>query len=141
VTYATLNRDKSSLANEITGVLLGNYATVAALARQYGFEYYFFWPPHISKGKKILTSEEEVLKRAQAAGLQEFLGAVYEQMETRMNPANPEYSHFFSLVDVFDDDKTLVWLDHAHTTPDGNERIAQRMLQVIDRRSDSNFQP
>ena len=126
-----MNIDRTSLAEAIAGTYLSNYQAVAALAQRYGFEYYFFWPPHISSGKKSLTSEEEGLKHALDPALQRLYDAVYQTMETRINP---QYTNLFSLTDTFDDCTSLIWIDDSHTTPVGNEMIAQRMLRVIEAR-------
>jgi lysophospholipase L1-like esterase len=131
VTYETMKIDPISLANAITGTYLSNYQTVDALARRYGFEYYFFWPPHLSKGKKALTGEEEVLKRAMDPALQRLFDAVYETTEKHVNR---EYKNLFSITDVFDQCKSLIWLDDGHTTPVGNQIIAARMLRIISER-------
>jgi hypothetical protein len=128
LTYETMNVDKGSLAKALTATYLSNYKTVAALAQRYGFEYYFFWPSHISSGKKSLTIEEEVLKRAADPSLLTLYEATYQALEPRFNA---DYSNLFRLTDVFDDCKSLIWLDDFHTTPVGNEMIAQRMMRVM----------
>jgi phospholipase/lecithinase/hemolysin len=128
VTYETMNIDRMSLADSITAAYLNNYRTVDALARQYGFAYYFFWPPHVSKGNKSLTPEEDVQKRAVDPALQGLFDGVYESIERHMNR---EYTNLFSATDVFDQCKSLIWLDDSHPTPTGNQMIAERMLRVI----------
>jgi hypothetical protein len=129
VTYESMNVNRADLANSISATYLSQYETVSAIAQRYGFEAYFFWPAHISSGKKVLTSEEETLKGAVDPPLMRLYGAVYQAMEPRFNS---HYKNLIPITDVFDDYKPLIWLDDSHTTPVGNEMIAQRMLSSID---------
>lgn len=128
VTYETMNVDMASLADAITGTYLTNYETVAALAQRYGFEYYFFWPPHVSSGQKPLTHEEVRSKHALDPALQRLHAAVYRAVESHIGL---QYENLLSVTDVFDDCRQLVWLDESHTTPEGNEMIAERMSRDI----------
>jgi hypothetical protein len=129
VTYETMKVDRMALANAITETYLSNYRVVDALARSGGFTYYFFWPAHLSNGKKALTQEERDLKGAVDPALQRLFDAVYEIAETYVG--REEYRNLFSLTDVFDERESLIWLDDAHTTQVGNQLIAERMLRVI----------
>lgn len=131
VTYETMKVDRMSLANAITENYLSNYRAVDALARSSGFTYYFFWPAHLSKGRKALTQEEQDLKAAVDPALLRLFDAVYRMAETHVGR---EYSNLFSLTDIFDQRESLIWLDDAHTTPVGNQLIAERMLRVISER-------
>jgi lysophospholipase L1-like esterase len=127
LTYDTMGVDANRLTNSIVRTYLSNYQIVATLAQKYGFEYYFFWPPYISIGKKPLTSEEEGLKRAVDPALEKLYQSVYQTME----PLVPRYKNCHSMTDTFDDYGSLLWLDDTHVTPAGNQLIAQKMLQVI----------
>jgi lysophospholipase L1-like esterase len=116
------------LSHSITDVYLGNYRAVEALAREYGFSFYYFWPPHLSKGKKALTNEEQAFKQELDPALLRLFDEVYATVEARVSP---EYTHLFVLSDLFDRCESLIWIDDVHTTPVGNQMIAERMLQVI----------
>jgi hypothetical protein len=135
VTYETMNVDRDALTEAIVRTYIGNYETVTALAHQYGFDGYFFWPPHISSGNKTLTAEEERLKRGVDPALQRLYDAVNRVVAMRIIP---HYTRVYSMRDVFDDCTRLLWLDDAHTTPVGNQLIAERMVKVIgyERRAD-----
>lgn len=134
VTYETMHVDRTVLANGIARTYLVNYATVAALAERNGFEFYFFWPPHVSSGQKALTSEELRAKDALDPALRRLHDSVYQAIEMRQH----DYPNLLSITNVFDECETHVWLDETHTTPEGNQMIAQRMLQLISSRHASN---
>jgi len=127
VTYETMKIDQKVLTDAIVETYLSNYELVSALARKYSFDYYFFWPPCISRGNKVLTSEEETLKRGLDAALERLYHSVYDTMGPRI----PQHTNLYSMTDVFDDYEPLLWLDDVHVTPEGNQLVAERMLQVI----------
>jgi lysophospholipase L1-like esterase len=134
LTYETMGIDRAALADGVVQTYLDNYNLVDALAHQYGFKYAFFWPAHISAGKKHLTEEEGVLKRAVDPSLAKLYASVYHTMESRI----PRHENLHSMTPIFDGHDSLIWLDDAHVTPAGNELIADGMLRAIDRRGASN---
>jgi lysophospholipase L1-like esterase len=128
VTYETMKIDRTALADSIADTYLNNYHTVDGLARRYGFAFYYFWPPTLSKGKKPLTGEEIVLTRRTDPALHRLVDAVYATMDARIGP---QYQNLFSITDLFDQCTSLIWLDDNHTTPVGNKMIAERMLRAM----------
>ena len=62
VIYESMGIDVAKLSDSIVQDYLQNYKIVSALARKYGFKYFFFLPPIISLGIKPLTSEEKKMK-------------------------------------------------------------------------------
>jgi hypothetical protein len=123
-TYVTMNVDANVLADGIIRTYLNNQQVVAALAQQYRFEHHFFWSPHILLGNKRLTGEEDSLKRALDPDLKKLYGLLYGAVQKHDLPG-------YSLTDVFDDCESLIWIDDAHSTAAGNEKIAQRILRQI----------
>src|SRR5262249_12276351 len=81
MTYETLGVDRGMLTEAILRTYLGNYTIVDALSQKYGFTYVFFWPPHILAGKKILTPDEEALKRNLEPALARLYQSVYQTIE------------------------------------------------------------
>lgn len=127
-TYETMQVDLKTLTESVTTKYLTNYETVSALAEKHGFDYYVFWPAHLTSTKKPLTSEEQALKHAVEPGLEKLYESVYQAMQPSVIS---RYKHLYSITDIFDKTQSLIWLDATHVTPPGNEMIAQRMLQVI----------
>src|SRR5262245_31617205 len=127
LTYESAGIQADKLSKAIGQTYLGNYEIVRSIAQKFGFDYFFFWPPYISVGKKVLTDEEKTLLRGLDPSLVKLSNSVYESME----PLIPTYDNFYSLTDVFDSQQSLIWLDDAHVTPVGNSVIAERIGQVI----------
>jgi hypothetical protein len=100
---------------------------VDALAHEYHFKYFFFWPPYISISHKPLKGEEEKLK----SGIDPALDKLYHSVYRAIEPLALEYANLYYMAKIFDEYEPLVWLDDAHVTPEGNRLIAQKMLQVI----------
>ena len=116
------------LAEEMMKAYLGNYQITGALARDYGFDYYFFLQPHPAVGEKSLTNEEQAIKNRMDPVLGELAMAFYGKVAS----VGPELEHFRNLADLFDDQGKLIWIDEVgHITPEGNRLVAQAMLEVI----------
>src|SRR5262249_45125961 len=107
VTYETLGVDRRMLTAAILRTYLGNYTIVDALSQKYGFTYVFFWPPHILAGKKLLTADEEALKR----NLEPALARLYQSVHQTIESLAPQYEHLRLIPSIFDGYEPLVWLD------------------------------
>ena len=118
------------LSHAVAQRYFGNYATVNALARQYGFHYMFFFQPIISLGNKPLTNEEQTMKRRwerDEPAYSALCAATY-----RAAVESPAYPHFHDLTHLFDGDESLLWIDEFHVTPVGNQIVAKAMLDKIE---------
>jgi hypothetical protein len=133
-TYESMGIDAAALSAAIVQRYLGNYKIVDALAREYGFKYFFFWPPYISIGQKPLKKEEKNLK----GGVDPALDKLYHSVYRAIEPLTLEYESLYYMGKIFDKYEPLVWLDDAHVTPEGNHLIAQKMLEIITARSTVN---
>jgi hypothetical protein len=133
VTYESMGIDVATLSDLIAQDYFGNYKIVSALAQEYGFKYFFFLPPTISRGNKPLTPEEQEMKRRteSEAALHKLSTAVYHAVEKESS----KYQNLYSMVHIFDRYDSLMWIDGGHATPIGNQLIAERMLTVIQARS------
>jgi len=131
LTYESAGVDRGKLSQEIVQTYLENCDIVRSMAQKHGFDYFFFWPPHISVGKKALTDEEKALLRGIDPSLQKLTDSVYASME----PLIPKYDNFYPLTDTFDNQQSLIWLDDTHVTPVGNRLLAEKMTQVIKSKS------
>ena len=133
ITYESMGIDVTQLSDLIVQEYLGYYKIVSALAQEYGFKYFFFLPPRIAVGNKPLTPEEQEMKHnieAQVA-LYKLLVAVYHALERE----SAKYQNLYSLVHIFDQYASLMWIDPAHTTPVGNQVVAKSMLDIIQARA------
>lgn len=132
VTYESTGIDAAELSDAIVQQYLGNDKIVSALAQQYGFKYFFFVPPAIFLGNKSLTPEEQAMKRTGIeAAFSRLSTAVYQSLERE----STKDQNLYSLVHIFDDYDSLLWIEATHVTPIGNQLIAARMLDVIQARS------
>jgi hypothetical protein len=130
-TYESMHLDRDTLARAVEDAYLANYRAVDALAAEYGFDYYFFWPPHLTKGHKRLTPEEVALGKAVDPALRRLHDSVYSLIDRRIGSHDATYRHLVTMSDVFDSVNGLVWLDDSHTTPEGNALIADRMFETL----------
>ena len=126
-TYETEGVDVDKLSNDILQIYLSNYKIVDGLVQKYGFQSFFFWPPHLTSCKKPLTTEELELKRGLDPALAKLYLAVYHKIESLL----PDYQNLIYMGTIFDDYKQLIWLDDNHVTSVGNALIAQEMLKVL----------
>ena len=115
-----------SLAASIAQVYLANYRNVEGLAREYEFASSFFWQPNLSVGRKPLTKEEEGFKIG--LGVAPLMELVYARLAS-VGP--PEYPSFHNLVNLFDEERSSVYIDWHHLTPEGNRSVAEAMVEVL----------
>jgi lysophospholipase L1-like esterase len=125
--YQTKSIDSDSLSASIAKCYLGNYKLVSALAREYGFEYAFFWQPVISTGNKPLTSEEQEFRSVMDPVIVDMYTATYRIVEH----SALEEKNLYYIANVFDEQVEKIWIDWMHVTPAANQLIAQVMLQKL----------
>jgi lysophospholipase L1-like esterase len=123
LTYETMGIDQNELAASVAQKYLRNYDVVDALARKYGFEFRFFWPPYVSIGRKPLTAEEQAIARRVDPALDMLYHSVYRMIEAEAG-RHPKSS---DISGVFDNYSGLVWLDELHVTPPGNRVLAKKL--------------
>jgi len=129
VTYESMGIGVGELSRAIMQRYFANYATVNALAAQYGFRYMFLFQPIISMGNKPLTNEELGMRRrweADEKALSALCIATYQ-----VAVESPQYPHFHNLVHLFDGHEPLLWIDEFHVTPEGNQIIAKTIVHDI----------
>ncbi len=130
VNYQTLKVDKDELAEALSQNYLHNYRMIRALAQEYKFEFYLFWQPVIYATHKQLSDEEQLMKLAEDAlhpGFAELCVALYERIEAAAAP----YPRLYNLTGIFDDKAGTIFGDFIHTTPEGNQYIADEIMKVI----------
>ena len=127
VTYKTMGIDTATLSDSVVETYLRNYEIMAALVREYGFTLLFFWQPVIAVGDKSLTGEEQEMEHQMDPALIELFVSVYG----RVRQVAEKFENLYYMADIFDGYKPLVWIDETHVIPEGNQLIAQKMLQAI----------
>ena len=127
ITYESMGIETAALSESIAQRYLSNYKIVAALAQEYGFDYFFFWPPYVSIGDKPLTREERNIKREVDSAFDKLLHPVYQAIER----VAPKYENLYYMGKIFDEYEPLIWIDDFHVTPTGNQMIAAKMLEII----------
>jgi hypothetical protein len=119
---------------QLDGAYLENVHLVEGLAKQYGFEYAFFWQPVLLATHKVLTPEEE---NAQQSALKKFPALdlycrnFYDLIHRELRP------HLSDISDALDPQKGTLYIDLAHVGPEGSRLIAARMYQALHPRADS----
>jgi hypothetical protein len=127
ITYETKNIPAAALADAVVKAYFGNYKMVEALAQYYQFDYLFFFQPALPLGKKPLTPLEQMISDE----IDPALVSLYRETYQRAGREGAHYQHFYDISDVLDDQTTLLWFDAYHIIPEGNQRVAQRMLEII----------
>jgi lysophospholipase L1-like esterase len=119
------------LATGVAGMYLANYRIVQGLSREFGFESFFFWQPHLVVGGKPLSVEEERMRARMSGARVELAQAAHE----RIARAAEVSDGLWQMGDVFDEASEQIWIDEwGHVTPVGNRLIARAMAVAIDDR-------
>jgi hypothetical protein len=116
------------LAESIADSYLQNCQMVRALAKQYGFEVFFFWQPHILSGHKKLTQKEKLIESSMDPRLVYLCRLAY----LRVQEASEKQERLVFLGNLFDDVYGQTWIDPwGHVTPETNRMIARKIFDVL----------
>ncbi|PWT81672.1 MAG: hypothetical protein C5B57_10015 [Blastocatellia bacterium] len=127
ITYQTMGVDQNTLTSSVVKTYLGNYEIVDGLARKFGFDFRFFWPPYVRMGRKRLIPEElEIARRVDAP-----LDSLYQSVHRAVAASASKHPHLLDITGVFDDYPDLVWLDDMHVTPTGNQILAAKITSLL----------
>jgi hypothetical protein len=116
------------LAQAVVDTWLSNYRIVAALGREYGFDYRFFWQPNLIVCGRTLTPEEERLRHDLAPQEADFIARVYARMGAA---ARQGHANLHDIADLFDEGSGHPYVDWMHLTPDGNREVANAIAASI----------
>src|SRR5262249_51126450 len=103
------------------------YEIVDALAKQYGFDYRFIWPPYIRVGHKPLVVPEQAI----ADSVDPALDRLYQAVHQRVSASAALYPRLLDMTSAFDDYSELVWIDDVHVTPVGNRLLAAHIAATV----------
>jgi lysophospholipase L1-like esterase len=129
--------DHERLGDEVAQVFITNVRTVAALARDFGFDYAIFWQPELARSAKARTEEERAVEQALTTEYLTMLGAGIKRFEA----ARASLPNVYDLSDVFDNETDQIFIDHVHISPRGNEIVARRLLERLQSAPSKQRQP
>jgi len=118
--------DVDGLAHRTVTNYFANMDVVHGLAREYSFDYAFFWQPVLFASHKPPTGDEAQIRSAKSqAHLADWCPRVYELV------AQQKHAHFYNLSDSLDQLQDKLFLDWCHIVMQGNHVIAERMFKVV----------
>ena len=121
--------DISNNATDVLGYYEANMRHARALAREYGFEVYFFWQPHLySMTRKVNSYEQKIIDRASPV-LVESQQALYELAKAQFS--NRENEGLFFIGNVFDSVDEAIYIDWHHLGANGNAIIAEAIYLAL----------
>ncbi len=131
---AASSSDIERIGQEVADTYVNTVSIVRALAASHGFEYDFFWQPHLLVGHKPLADAE----RAMADGsldtvlpLDPALRGLFETTYARIATAAGRDEHLHYLGGIFDNEPAQIWIDTwGHLTPAGNALVAHAIAQT-----------
>ena len=131
--FRPVETDDGRLADNLVQVYLTNYRSVAALSREYGFAYAFFWQPTLGYRLKPLAPGEQRILQARIAEKPE-LSSLLSLVLPRIRAAARRHDRLFDVTDVFVNEPLWTFLAEAQITPDGNRQVASRIVQLLSQR-------
>lgn len=120
------------LAKRAGKLYRANVELVSALGREHGFDSVFFWQPLVLLDKKSLVREEQTMKELADAihpGLADFFRRAYEEVDGLIG----SHPNVYDLVDLFEHEKELVYVDPWHVTAEANRLVALEMMEAVNR--------
>ncbi len=117
-------------SNAVVDIYEAHIKQVKAIAKDYGFEAYFFWQPHLfSLTRSPFDDYERRVIEAASPVLVESQRQVFLAAKERFSGREEDNIHF--LGHVFDDVAELIYIDWNHIGPNGSEIIAQEMFRRL----------
>jgi lysophospholipase L1-like esterase len=124
--------DLSELVRWTAEMYRHNVRQVAALAREYKFQVYFFWQPCLYlKNKPLAPWEKKVIAYHQARPnlVLAFQRVPLVYAAIRRRP--PSHSHFYDISGMFRHHRGLLFADPMHLLAEGNRLLAARIFLKI----------
>ena len=120
---------EKELVSQVVNYYEAHIRQVKALSREYGFQVYFFWQPHLlNLSRNVHPYEQEIINNS-APGRVESQRQVYLQAKERFS--NREDEDIFFLGDVLNESKEPIFIDWSHISPRGNQIIAEKMFECL----------
>lgn len=131
-----LEYDPNVLSGQVAEAYLNNYKIVDSLASTYHFDFYFFWQPHILIGNKHLSGEEQnmITGLNWVLNLDPPLIELFQKTYKKIEAETSDHEHLYYLGNIFDPVEDSIWIDTwGHTTPQGNQIVADDLIKVIEK--------
>lgn len=116
------------IAKQTVRCYLENADMIAALAREYRFDYAFFWEPTIHNADKPLSPDEQ---RSLVAANLHSPGLEKADREARVLIDAQPHPHLYDIANVFDQVHETIYFDQAHVSAEGNRLVAQRIYETV----------
>lgn len=116
----------SKLSEDVVEYLFESVALLDNLSKIYGFEYIFFWPPSLLTENRLLDEEINLDIRLKDKSLVKLYRLTDDLLKTGRAP------HFYNIADTFSERTKTYYLDFGHTSEEGNELIAKRMVSIFE---------
>jgi hypothetical protein len=108
---------------------------VDLLAKQYAFRAIFAWYPNLAVGHKELTPYEQQVLNMEYKKFPD-LGLMYQAAYKKARELNrPDLLY---LGDLLDDQKASLYVGISHLKPAGNQIVADRLFDILERQSDEH---
>lgn len=121
-----------TLPADIVASYISNYQMVQMMAETYGFDYQFFWQPLTLVEDKPMTEQEIEFRDNQPDNLKQLYQETYALMQAEAD----NYPHLYYIADVFNGESDSIYVDWMHPNGQGNEMVAQTMIERINTEQD-----
>jgi hypothetical protein len=138
VETAATGPDPIAMAPDVVRNYVQNMEFITLLGKQYGFHPIFAWYPNMAVGHKELTPyEQQVL----SVEYKKFpgMGRMYEEVYKKARELNPP--GLLYLGDLLDDQKDSIYVGISHLKPEGNQIVADRLFEILQRPASTGEQP
>jgi hypothetical protein len=126
--------DPEAMSAAVVQNYVQNMEIVDLLAKQYGFRAIFAWYPNLAVGDKELTPYEQQVLNMEYKKFPD-LGLMYQAAYKKARELNrPDLLY---LGDLLDDQKASLYVGISHLKPAGNQIVADRLFEILERQNDA----
>ena len=116
-------------SKEVIDIYETHIKQVNALAKEYGFQPFFFWQPNLFTGtRKLFPHEKKIVENASPVWFKSQQ-LVYKYAKEKF--LDREDENIFFLGNIFDELEEPLYIDWCHVGPNGNKIIANQIHQRI----------
>lgn len=124
-----INNNLTDLAYTAVGIYLQNKKTIDLLGAEYNYTAFYFWQPAIYTKKVLSDDEKRVLSYVEKKRSDSDIEKLFEEAYKIIG--SYEGDRFYDLSLVFDNINNSIYYDNVHVSDEGNEIIANRMVDLI----------
>lgn len=124
------------LVKELVRVWVDSSRQMANLSKIYGYQYFHFLQPNHFIHTKMLTKEEERLSLCATCegemSMSNLVQKAFPMMSASARILEDGGEFFTDLTPMFKDETRHIYADNTcHFTPDGNQRVTDRIVEVV----------